>query len=215
MEYVTIVIRWGCTPNEHIGFITDSLRQWYLSRWTYTDAEIRSLTAMCLYLPEEEATGYTERLLRVMRNLWVDQACNIMVQGDFEALLEDTTALSVIANTYTVTHADVTPALSFYQHVRNTEALLKGYGWTIGTHTVIADGKTIFQLHCKHRPHSVTVLHLGQEPKIKLVQCLEPQRLYDLMKAHDISCTTVWNSRISLFGASPCKALCATTIWLW
>lgn len=58
------------------------------------------------------------------------------------------------------------------------------------------------------RPHSVTVLHLGQEPKIKLVQCLEPQRLYDLMKAHDISCTTVWNSRISLSALAPCKALC-------
>ena len=73
-----------------------------------------------------------------------------MAWGEFDMLLEDKTEFTVIVNKYSVVHTDIRPGVSFYDHVTNTVALLKRYGWIMENDMIVADNETTFKLHCKH-----------------------------------------------------------------
>jgi hypothetical protein len=121
MLYLTIVIRWCCTPLDHINFITDNITKWYMNRWSYNDT--RHLTVICIEIEPKGTTNYITQLVRLMQNLWVEP---------------------------NVTHTDSRPGLSFYKHLSNTVALVKGYDWTIRKGSTVADKLTNMKLHCQH-----------------------------------------------------------------
>ncbi|XP_036829785.1 uncharacterized protein LOC118952224 isoform X2 [Oncorhynchus mykiss] len=205
MLYLTIVIRWCCTPLDHINFITDNITKWYMNRWTYNDT--RHLTVICIEIEPKGTTNYITQLVRLMQNLWVEPNVNVMECGNVDTLLGNKNALGVVSNTYSVTHTDSRPGLSFYKHLSNTVALVKGYDWTIRKGSTVADKLTNMKLHCQHEPHCVTVVLTGSSTKMITVQCQQPQRIYDLMKTYGIRCSNVWDSNIALSAMAPCTAL--------
>lgn len=54
---------------------------------------------------------------------------------------------------------------------------------------------------------SVTITLPGITTKLIHVECNEPQTIYELLLKHNISCSQVWNTQMSLSANSPCLAL--------
>lgn len=148
MVYLTIAIRWCCTPLEHINIIKANITKWYISRWTYADT--RHLTVICVQTESKRASTYIGKLLGLMQNLWVEQTHSVMTCGDLDTLLGNKNSLAVVSNIYSVTYTDSRPGLSFYRHLTNTVALVKGYEWTLRKGSTVADNGTNMKLYCQH-----------------------------------------------------------------
>lgn len=146
---MTTFVRWCCTPQPHINFITDNVTNWYMSRWTYPNLE-RHLTAICVEIAYSDCAKYVQQLLHVMKRLWIDPNRALMECGPLDTLLENKSALTMIINKYCVTYTDVTHGVSFYNHVMNTVELLNSHDWTIMHDRTFADNRTTFKLHCIH-----------------------------------------------------------------
>lgn len=109
------------------------------------------MTVICIEIQPKGATNYITQLVRLMKNLWVEPNVNIMEEcGNVDTLLGNKHALGVVSNTYSVGHTDSKPGLSFYKHLSNTVALVKGYDWTMRKGLTVADKLTTTKLHCQH-----------------------------------------------------------------
>ncbi|KAL0961661.1 hypothetical protein UPYG_G00353140 [Umbra pygmaea] len=147
--------------------------------------------------------------MKLIQNLWTDLETNLMTKMPLQDLLERTSrdfSHADISNKYALVHTEVTN-LSFFQNVRNVQALVNCHNWYIKPELSLGDDRTMIKLLSCHTRHTVTVLMPGSTTKMVTVQCREPQTIYDLMKKHDISCSTMWNQRISLSARAPCTTL--------
>lgn len=108
------------------------------------------MTVICIEVEPKRATSYITKLVCLMQNLWVQPNVNMMECGDVDTLLGNKNALGLVSNTYSVTYTDSRPGLSFYKHLSNTVALVKGYDWTMRKGLTVADKLTTTKLHCQH-----------------------------------------------------------------
>ncbi|XP_026044148.1 uncharacterized protein LOC113034069 [Astatotilapia calliptera] len=214
MEYITLAIRWCWEPKAHINVWSpedSGVRKWSLTRWEAEAYQLptQHLTIVCMQIDTLSANAIKKQLLRRAKNLWVDPSCVVMTEGWFDTILDSyVDASKTVSHTYTTLTTPCSGS-SFYRHVNDCNALVAAKGWKKDAKTTACDSHTIFQLHCKHEPHSVTLLvksHSG-DTKLLQIRCDEPMCIRDLLKRYDIHCDTVWNDTMSLSSNSPCIAL--------
>ncbi|KAL3987811.1 cytoskeleton-associated protein 5 [Sarotherodon galilaeus] len=214
MEYITLAIRWCCKPEAHINVCSpedSGITKWSLTRWEAEPYQRpkQHLTIVCMKINTLSAATIKTKLLRRATNLWVRPSCAVMTQGSFDTILNayvDTS--NTLSHTYVILTTPCSGS-SFYEHVNGINSLATVKRWKKDAKTTACDADTIFQLHCEHVPHSLTVVTESQLGGTKLlhIRCDEPQLIRDLLKRHDIHCDTVWNEITSLSSNAPCIGL--------
>lgn len=147
MEYMTMIVRWCYSPNDHINFPRLSTG-WYLSRW-WTEDHAEHLTVICARLYNAERVRYTERLFSTIKKLWSPEML-LLVPRSLESVLTDDRLRVSPANDYSVTYSEIQPGVSFYNHIAEVTATVKEYKWVPRKELTVADDNIMFKLACRH-----------------------------------------------------------------